>query len=514
MFRQMCASEKNREKIMTERVPRVEFVGEDDINHFRQKSSSAKFNRDGSPVNRKKYHSGTLQGNSKYHLEEKMRTPVKNRNPVQLHLPVQQSTRAASHSPNVRGRVPNRGQLQLKVREKRRTYSHSPNVVKNLGMSYHTQNGLQIQQRKTRAVSLSPNVRPQESSPNSKVKGFSLSPNVKRFPKSANQGQRHFPERNLKVSLYNQHMQGSSSAQKMRNFPRQNQGLYRKRSGSTPFPSSRSGSPNIIDPLDAELGAIPLTPELKLKLKLDQLLVKPIVTMKGTAYNEEKWYERDFDTERNFYSSCTDFLQIVNLTKAQDTAKKLTDFLCSDIIKPRYLPSKHRFRNRKLNHFHTFWNVMHQLPYYTKKWDKKTKAQLIWFFDVGIKETLPCPYCQKHYKKWLVDTPVSAAIGSRRKLNQWLFELHDDVNQRSNKPSFQWKAYERRWAPKGRRNKTVNRFALNDERKQNDAVNLVMRKTLPNTFHQNPELRRVDVAPMSYNTGQLYMRPRGATGGI
>jgi len=198
------------------------------------------------------------------------------------------------------------------------------------------------------------------------------------------------------------------------------------------------------------------------------------------------------------------------LTNHQETAKKLKEFLCSDLIEPRYVPSEHIFRNRRLNHFHVFWNIMHQLPYYMKKWNKKTKEQLIWFYEVGIRETLQCPICQNHFSKWLIQMPVSDAVGSRTKLNQWLFILHDDVNRRSNKPSFQWKAYERRWAPNGSRNNIGKADdQINYKSKQED-----MRPSLPgDSLHQVVNLQQSDfmllhrdayAAPYIYDSYPVY----------
>jgi len=168
--------------------------------------------------------------------------------------------------------------------------------------------------------------------------------------------------------------------------------------------------------------------------------------MRMQAYDNKRWW--DFDTERNFHKSCTDFLKIVFLTEAQEAAKEMKAFLTSDMLKPRYVPAKHAFIPRKLNHFHVFWNVMHQLPFFVKKYDKKTQARLIHFYGVGIRDSLPCKYCQKHYIKWLKDWPVKAAVVGKKELSEWLFKLHDFVNYWSKKPSFKWSDYERRWAPK------------------------------------------------------------------
>ncbi len=53
---------------------------------------------------------------------------------------------------------------------------------------------------------------------------------------------------------------------------------------------------------------------------------------------------------------------------------------------------------------------------------------------------LPCPDCSKHYKEWLNARPVGYILTLpyselREFLRQWLYTLHDNVNQRTGKTS-------------------------------------------------------------------------------
>jgi len=421
-------------------------------------------------------------------------TPNSSSTAAQSHPQAQEKRRNVSLTPNARvsERFPNSVQTHLQT--------ISPFVKPNQAVPNNGPRDLQEQQKDERSMSISPKLNPKPAGSNHRwraipdknnMRGFSLTPNPARVRNISNQKSHH------RVASYDRNMQVSPTTQPIRQNPMQNQEMNRFRVGNNRFPSSATGTvavwPIDLEALDAELGAVPQTPELMRKLELGELLIRPITTMRGQAYDDQRWFERDFDTERNFQASCTDFIEIVMLTDAQETAKKLKELLTSDIIEPRYVPSEHVFQKRRLNHFHTFWNVMHQLPFYMKKWDKRTKTQLIWFFDVGVKDTLPCPFCQKHYIKWLKDNPVSGFVGSMKKLNQWLFKLHDEVNRTSKKPNFQWKEYERRWAPRKHARKAVPNFS---ERKQDDMVVSIQK---PFTMQ-----RDVYTAPITYHNYQTY----------
>jgi len=199
-------------------------------------------------------------------------------------------------------------------------------------------------------------------------------------------------------------------------------------------------------PYSTGLGAYAMNGQGDKRRQLEQLLITPVVTMKGIAYDDNKgWW--DFDTERDFHQSCTDFLAIVALAGTQETASKIKEFLISDLLDPKYNPSEYGQSSSRLNHFKIFWDVMHMLPFYVKKYDQKTQERLIWFYEVGIRDTLPCGECKKHYTEWLRDRPVSSATGSLEDMNRWMFQLHDHVNWTSKKPHFKWAMYKRRWAP-------------------------------------------------------------------
>jgi len=507
--------------------PRVEFVQESDVHYYQQHIANVE-NKD-NPGNEVTY--GTsfqiVDDSTSFKTTPDGPMPVKDYVNQQVHMAVDRS--------QLNKCVQYRTTVKVKPQERSASVTPpNPNSNENRTISVNSKqvsgkgenpkrvqtvlNASEEKQKKLTTLPFTPNLRTNGRIPKprqrlleeKKLSTFQLSPNVPGIDNRLNNGQRHFQMRNLSVLPYHPNLQPSPTTQLMHQSPMRNQEKNRLISGSVQFPSSGSNIPLNFQALDAKYGAIPSNPEIKRKVQLEQLLIKPVVTMKGTAYDATRWFAEDIDTERNFHSSCTDFLKIVMLTKAEETAKRLKKFLCSDLIEPRYVPSEHIFRNRKLNHFHVFWNIMHQLPYYMKKWNKKTKALMIWFYEVGIRETLVCSLCKKHYSNWLKQLPVSDAVGSKTELNQWLFKLHDDVNRRSDKPNFQWRDYERRWAPKGARNNIGKAdLQINDESKQDDMGNSLGFGVSPHQVLnlQQPDFmlqRGVNAAPNIYDDYPVY----------
>jgi hypothetical protein len=60
------------------------------------------------------------------------------------------------------------------------------------------------------------------------------------------------------------------------------------------------------------------------------------------------------------------------------------------------------------------------------------KTQYKTFFDCLL-YILPCKLCQQHYAQWLQMQPVYDCLSSKKMLKQWIFDLHNNVNQRLDK---------------------------------------------------------------------------------
>lgn len=51
----------------------------------------------------------------------------------------------------------------------------------------------------------------------------------------------------------------------------------------------------------------------------------------------------------------------------------------------------------------------------------------------GLRYSLPCPLCKKHYTDYLLSTPIIAI--NKTFIREWLYNLHNQVNSRTDKPN-------------------------------------------------------------------------------
>jgi len=58
----------------------------------------------------------------------------------------------------------------------------------------------------------------------------------------------------------------------------------------------------------------------------------------------------------------------------------------------------------------------------------------IWFGLLqSLRYSLPCPQCKKHYTTYSNQTPIMSV--TKDTIRRWLFHLHDEINQRTQKSS-------------------------------------------------------------------------------
>jgi hypothetical protein len=56
------------------------------------------------------------------------------------------------------------------------------------------------------------------------------------------------------------------------------------------------------------------------------------------------------------------------------------------------------------------------------------------FFE-NLKYVLPCEVCKKHFTQHIQRNPIEPALHSKRKLVEWVIEVHNQVNITLNKPT-------------------------------------------------------------------------------
>lgn len=79
------------------------------------------------------------------------------------------------------------------------------------------------------------------------------------------------------------------------------------------------------------------------------------------------------------------------------------------------------------------WKFMHAVALaYPEKPSMEEKKAAAQFFS-SLEYLLPCESCKQNYRKELQAFPLTPALESKQKLNEWLTELHNSVNKRLNK---------------------------------------------------------------------------------
>ena len=73
----------------------------------------------------------------------------------------------------------------------------------------------------------------------------------------------------------------------------------------------------------------------------------------------------------------------------------------------------------------SLWSVLHKLPESAKSIEKLKNC-----LD---NLCLPCHTCQEHYDQFVQKRPP-ALIGTRTEAFDWIFDLHNEVNERLGKP--------------------------------------------------------------------------------
>lgn len=60
-------------------------------------------------------------------------------------------------------------------------------------------------------------------------------------------------------------------------------------------------------------------------------------------------------------------------------------------------------------------------------------------FYESLQIVIPCPICRTHYKEALVTIPIR--LGSRDELVEWVYDIHNHVNEQLGKPVFPWDGF-------------------------------------------------------------------------
>jgi hypothetical protein len=88
-----------------------------------------------------------------------------------------------------------------------------------------------------------------------------------------------------------------------------------------------------------------------------------------------------------------------------------------------------------------FWTTMHivSLGYSATPTSQEQEAAIQFYQSLAY--TIPCPICRTHYRAILEEMPVQNAVKSRDDLITWVFNLHNSVNKKLEKPEISFDQY-------------------------------------------------------------------------
>ncbi len=79
------------------------------------------------------------------------------------------------------------------------------------------------------------------------------------------------------------------------------------------------------------------------------------------------------------------------------------------------------------------WKLMHLVAYnYPDKPSKEDMNNFGMFYN-NLKYILPCKYCRISLDKFMSELPIEKYIGSRKKLTEWIYLIHNKVNDKLRK---------------------------------------------------------------------------------
>lgn len=76
------------------------------------------------------------------------------------------------------------------------------------------------------------------------------------------------------------------------------------------------------------------------------------------------------------------------------------------------------------------WLLLHNITFnYPIKPTQKDKTEHLLFFNT-VQYILPCKYCRESFKEFVKQYPINNNLDSRKKLSQWLYNIHNLVNNK------------------------------------------------------------------------------------
>ncbi|KAJ3271335.1 hypothetical protein HDV01_006840 [Terramyces sp. JEL0728] len=89
------------------------------------------------------------------------------------------------------------------------------------------------------------------------------------------------------------------------------------------------------------------------------------------------------------------------------------------------------------------WGFLHTMAAYYPQTPSKSDQQIMKNFITGLSRFYPCSYCAEHLQKEIVTNPPD--VKNNYTLSMWFCNVHNEVNERLGKPTFDCSRVFERW---------------------------------------------------------------------
>ena len=88
-----------------------------------------------------------------------------------------------------------------------------------------------------------------------------------------------------------------------------------------------------------------------------------------------------------------------------------------------------------------FWHTMHIVSLGYSDTPSKEEQEAATAFYTSLAHMIPCPICREHYSHFLREMPIQQSVGSRDALLNWVFTVHNKVNEKLGKSAVNFQTY-------------------------------------------------------------------------
>ena len=88
------------------------------------------------------------------------------------------------------------------------------------------------------------------------------------------------------------------------------------------------------------------------------------------------------------------------------------------------------------------WTFLHAVTFVYPENPTESEKKQYYDFFMSLKNVIPCVKCRKHYEKHISELPIRLHLETRDSLIDWLYKIHNKVNESLGKPKFDKKNIE------------------------------------------------------------------------